>query len=481
MKRLPAVLLLIATAYADTARDAALDRAHASVRAAIPKAEADPSRPAYHFRPPAQWMNDPNGPLYHNGYYHVFYQHNPYGDVWGHMHWGHARSRDLVTWEHLPIALWPSEDKGEAHVFSGCGRINGDGVPMLFYTSVAPDPKKRPNQQWAAIGSPDLITWEKHPDNPILDLSTHGGPIFGDSWRDPFIFDAGNRTFMVLGADTADEAVIPLYESTSPTLDKWVYKGILYRKPKTEVPFFECPNFFPLGDKWMLIYSPYRPLEYVVGSFNLDSLQFTPENHGVLDIGSFYASNIVFDPSRCVLLGWVRGFKEGLGWNGCMSLPRILTLGPDLLPRQTPLPALESLRAAPAQPVRSSVSFADISVGPMSEVTQSFSMKHGGSARIELTPLGDGSPIAITFGIDGVRVGDLYTAWPGGFVPEAVSYRLYLDNTVLELYVNDGVIAITRVIDYAPRGYRAYVTAESPAELGGIEVYPMKSVWSTAP
>lgn len=87
-----------------------------AVTAAVPKAESVPSRPVFHFRPPAQWMNDPNGVIHHRCWYHVFYQHNPYADKWGHMHWGHARSRDLVRWEHLPIALWPSLEVGDAKV-----------------------------------------------------------------------------------------------------------------------------------------------------------------------------------------------------------------------------------------------------------------------------------------------------------------------------------------------------------------------------
>jgi beta-fructofuranosidase len=137
----------------------------ASVAEAVPRAEADPTRPVYHFRPPAYWMNDPNGPIYHKGYYHMFYQHNPYGDQWGNMHWGHARSRDLVRWEHLPIALWPSKEVGEEHVFSGCALINNQGQPMIFYTSIAQGKSAGEYaEQWAAIGDDSLIHWQNiHP------------------------------------------------------------------------------------------------------------------------------------------------------------------------------------------------------------------------------------------------------------------------------------------------------------------------------
>ena len=115
-------------------------RATSRVQAAISKAQADPTRPVYHFLAPAQWMNDVNGPIFHKGYYHVFYQLNPDNEGYDHqeadMHWGHTRSCDLVHWEYLPIALWPSQEQGEKHCASGCTVINDLGQPMAFYTSM---------------------------------------------------------------------------------------------------------------------------------------------------------------------------------------------------------------------------------------------------------------------------------------------------------------------------------------------------------
>src|SRR5690606_23404893 len=115
--------------------------------------------------------------------------------------------------------------------------------------------------------------------------------------------------------------------------------GVLYRQPKTSVQFFECPNFFPLDDKWVLIYSAYKPLRYIIGSFNAETYTFTPEKESTLDYGSFYASNISVDQKTepIILVGWVRGFKEGLGWNGCMSSPRRLWIGSDGYLRQFPM------------------------------------------------------------------------------------------------------------------------------------------------
>src|SRR5882672_12512716 len=101
----------------------ALARATAAVQAATPRAQADPARPIFHVTSPAQWVNDPNGPIFYKGFYHLFYQLHPFSDESGPKYWGHVRSCDLAKWEPLPIALWPSIEAGEAEVWSGCCTI----------------------------------------------------------------------------------------------------------------------------------------------------------------------------------------------------------------------------------------------------------------------------------------------------------------------------------------------------------------------
>lgn len=485
-----AIALLCVAACADEYRDAALKRAEDSVKAATEKANKDPSRPVYHFRPPANWMNDPNGTIFHNGYYHLFYQHNPYGDAWGHMHWGHARSKDLVHWEHLPIALWPSEDKGEAHVFSGCAAINGDGVPMLFYTSVSSAEKKRPNEQWAAIGDADLIKWEKHPKNPILDVKSIPFEI-GPDWRDPFIFKAEGRTFIVCGADTKDEAIILIFEAETPQLDKWVYRGILYRQPKSSIQFFECPNFFPLDGKWILIFSPYKPLRYFVGSFDLNSYSFTPEKEGTLDYGSFYASNVYLprDSEPTVLVGWMRGFKEGLGWNGCMSLPRELSIASDGYLYQAPIKALKSLEALPGphDPKHSS-RFTAYSISSASNTEVNARVNSGGSIIVTMTPRTAGStPVTIKLQLDGITVDGAEAKWNEPASARNIVAWCDIDRTLLELtstsYVSDwksrtGTLNVSKVIDYSPDGYDVRVDALGESQLVGGSCGNRKPIWS---
>src|SRR5580658_5397368 len=165
---LPGFLTAVLGARAETA-DQAIVRATAAVQTATPRAQADPSHPVFHIASPAQWMNDPNGPVYYKGCYHLFYQLTPFSDESGVKYWGHVRSRDLVKWENLPIAIAPSSDLGEESIWSGCCTINALGQPMIFYTSIGQG--KSPFDQavqWAATGDDDLIHWQKSPANPVL-------------------------------------------------------------------------------------------------------------------------------------------------------------------------------------------------------------------------------------------------------------------------------------------------------------------------
>jgi hypothetical protein len=106
---------------------AAISKAMEGIQKSVPIAKADPSRPVYHMMPEAQRMNDPIGAFFADGWFHVFYQSNPYDTGWGHMHWGHARSRDNVIWERLPVAVWPTTEKGEDHCYSGSTVKDGYG------------------------------------------------------------------------------------------------------------------------------------------------------------------------------------------------------------------------------------------------------------------------------------------------------------------------------------------------------------------
>jgi beta-fructofuranosidase len=448
-------------------------QAMAALQAAIPLAAADPDRPIYHFRPPANWTNDPNGTIYFRGWHHLFYQLNPSAPRAGNQHWGHARSRDLVNWEHLPIAIWPSTDRGERAIFSG-GAITGpDGNVRLFYTSIGhPTP-----QQWMAVPLDDeLVGWEKPAFNPVLTLEAHGSTQVSQ-WRDPFLFREGGRTYMVLGGNLNNSrgagGVTLLYRAANAEMTKWEYLGVLHHYNDRQIWNVECPNFFKLENKWVLLMSPQQPCEYFIGEFDVSRPRFTPEAHGVLDAGNSYASNISADErGRTILWLWGRtNTNPEKGWNGVMVMPRILSIGADGLLRQVPAAEFEALRG-PAV----SVPDTEIGLGTVVPVEQvrgdalelQAELVMGGAAEVgfDVRRSADGKAgVAIRVSRNGsLTVGAIRTPIARGL--DRYHMRVFLDRRVIEVYVGDGEAALYSTVDAGPQDLGVAIVASAAAGRG---------------
>jgi len=306
-------------------------------------------KPQYHFLPENNWMNDPNGPIYYKGKYHLFYQYNPNDYHWNTMHWGHAVSEDLVHWEHLPIALFPSNELGETHCFSGCAIINDEGLPTIFYTSIGENERNAQvgAQQWMAVSHDDMITWEKYKSNPVMKSSIHGTMDIKE-WRDPFIWKENEVWYMVLGGGRDEKGCVLIYSSDN--LIDWKFLNTMFEAP--DFKFLECPNMLKFGNKYVLIYSPSDIVRYHVGILNKD-FTFTSECEGILDNSGwegFYAPNTLIDPQgRKIVWGWMtdnsRGEFDGAnGWSGAQSVPRVLTLETDNSLKMEPIPEYKMLR-----------------------------------------------------------------------------------------------------------------------------------------
>lgn len=310
----------------------------------------DLHRTQYHFQPPLNWMNDPNGFIQWNGKYHLFYQHNPFGPLWGNMHWGHTASDDLIHWEDLPIALAPTAGgPDEAGCFSGCAVNNG--VPTFIYTGTRGQWHEI-QTQCIATGDNDLIQWQKHLGNPVLAEVPAVANQTRD-FRDPYVWKEADAWYMVVGSRVQDVGgAVFLYRSAD--LLKWEYLHPLLIGDKIRNGgIWECPNFFKLGDKWVLIVSAHVEVAvdivlYFVGDF--ENHQFTPTYEGVLDYGQLYAPlSMLDDQHRRILIGWLRESRspqklEAAGWSGVQSIPRILTLENQQLIMK-PVPALASARS----------------------------------------------------------------------------------------------------------------------------------------
>ena len=277
----------------------------------------------YHFEPKKGWMNDPNGLCRFDGKYHAFFQYNPFARVWGRMHWGHAVSEDLVNWEELPIALFPDKDyESSGGCYSGSA-IEKDGVLYLFYTSVS----EKLGQTQSVATSRDGIRFEKYGNNPVIAAAPKDG---SREFRDPKVFEFGGKYMMVCGSGKDGVGKILLFESED--LLNWSYKGVLF-EDKSCGKVLECPDFFKLGEDYVLMFSVMKKQLYstvfVVGSF--DGENFVEKYRVSPEAGPhFYAPQTFFDGSRRIMIGWMYSWTKAPDKNadyaGALSAPRELKI-----------------------------------------------------------------------------------------------------------------------------------------------------------
>lgn len=298
------------------------------------KFKDDFHRPIFHYLPPANWINDPNGVIQWQGRYHLFFQYNPDAAIHRNMHWGHAVSDDLIHWQDLPIALAPTPNSpDEAGIFSGSA-INNNGQPVIFYTGVRGSNYEEQNQ-CMAIGSPDLLHWEKHPSNPVIaEVPEEAGQ--NTDFRDPFVWQGPDGWYMLVGSGIVDRGgTVFLYHSTD--LVNWTYlHPLLTGQKEKNGAIWECPNFFQIdAERWVLIISAHTgyavgTVKYFVGTYQ--NRQFTPIHSGDLDMAYLYAPlTLEDDQGRRLMWGWLReGRPEAVhakaGWAGVQSIPRQLSL-----------------------------------------------------------------------------------------------------------------------------------------------------------
>lgn len=290
-------------------------------------------------------MNDPNGFIQWGNDYHLFYQHNPNGPFWGDIHWGHAVSKDLVHWQDLPVALLPIRGApDEEGCFSGSA-VDDHGTPTLIYTGMF----QNRQTQCVATSNDQLLTWKPDPGNPVL--AEVPPDMRSEDFRDPFVWRDGELWYMALGTGRkAGGGAALLYRSLN--LREWEYlHPLLEGKLEDTGEIWECPNFFPLGDKYVLIVSvwPKAYVYYFVGTY--DNQRFVPEVEGKLDHnGSFYAPLSTLDKrGRRLMVGWLdegRSLEaqKAASWAGVLSLPQTVELAPTGRLLVRPAPELEVLR-----------------------------------------------------------------------------------------------------------------------------------------
>jgi beta-fructofuranosidase len=343
---------------------------------AMPLSTKGRFRQKYHFMAPSGWINDPNGCIWYQGRYHLFYQHNPYAPVWGAMHWGHAVSADLLHWEHEPIALAPSEiydDHPQSGVFSGSAIEFGKDLAVL-YTGTAKHRQSLTQTQCLALSRDGGRTFTKYIGNPVI-----GEPPPGVSpdFRDPRMFCFGEWYYAVLGASLGKgawqggEGCACLYHSKD--LKHWEYHGIIARSNGKFGSMWECPDIFLLDGKWVLTFSPMfmgdRKTVYLIGEMNFETPEFIVENEGEIDWGfDYYAVQSFLDgKGRRIFMAWQNGWDWMPWWNGHGPTEKEFWRGTMALPRKVFLDQKNRLVSAPVEELeslcRSTWEGQDITVG----------------------------------------------------------------------------------------------------------------------
>jgi len=441
-------------------------------------------RPQFHFSPSRGWNNDPNGMVYYNGEYHLFFQHNPFGIKWGNMHWGHAVSKDLVHWRELPIALYPNSLNDM--VFSGGGLVDQgntagfktgkEDVIVVSFTSTG-------RGECIAYSNDCGRHFEEYGGNPIL---KHRG-------RDPKIiwYKPENKWVMVVYDEEGNSRRYAFYESKD--LKSWKYLSAIEG-------FFECPDFFELpvdGDennrKWVLYGAAWREDEegngyatrssYMIGSF--DGKHFNPET-GIIDghLGpNFYAAQTFSNVpgGRKLMIGWMSGVEFPLmPFSQCMTIPLELSL-------RTTSKGIRLFFTPPAE-ITSLYSGKKV-YGNQLNIAEANNLFKCVSAELldinlEIEHAKNGEIMLIVRALPIIynfETHELTSQGKTGIlepVDGKINLRILVDRSVIEIFGNDGLVAIAAGGDiFAEDDNKILLKGENQVKIFSLKINEMQSAW----
>jgi fructan beta-fructosidase len=484
-----------------------------------------PWRPQYHFTPPHNFMNDPNGMVFYKGEYHLFYQYNLEGQVWGHMSWGHAVSTDMVHWQHLPLAI--PEDPNYM-IYSGSAVVdwnNSSGLcksadpkdPSCLIAIYAADYHQKREKMHIAYSNDRGRTWTNYAGNPVIDVDA-------EDFRDPKVFWYAPQNKWVLVAVLADHRKAVLFSSTD--LKNWA-KMSEFGPAGDDTGQWECPDLIELpveGTKekrWVLIINrnPGAPaggtgVRYLIGQF--DGTRFVEqESEGQklwADYGKdFYATNSFNDmptgDDRKIWMGWISNWlyakdEPTVLWRGAQSIPRKLALrliGGQMLMVQTPVHELQSLRGKPfhvkdVTVARSNSKLARAHVkGECYEIEAELEPGDRGEIGFRLrTSQGVATVVGIvpatsSLYVDRTESGDVSFSkdFSGRFSTllndtKRVKLHIFVDRSSVEVFANDGEKVMTDRIYPPPAstGIEVYSTSKE-GKVVSLKVWQLQSIWST--
>lgn len=441
-------------------------------------------RPLFHVTGAVGWINDPNGFGMYKGEYHLFYQYHPYSNQWGPMHWGHVKSDDFVKWTRLPVAMAPDEKYDSVGCFSGSSLELSDGRHLLIYTGVskrvdAEGKEHEYQQQCVAIG--DGVDYEKVACNPVI--STEMLPPGGNTtdFRDPKIWKEGNCYYVAVANRAADGCgQILLYESEDAV--SYRLKGVVDQSAGQLGRMWECPDYFALGDKKILIISPQEMtgdgMEIHPGNNSLfvvgeapDWIDFKRESMQQIDYGmDFYAPQTMRTADgRRMMIAWMQSWdtchyaSNEYNYYGEMTFPRELICENGEV-RQQPAREIEKYYGDRVEykgvEIKDEISLLDVE-GRAFDMTVCVSdMKSDSVFEIKLAK-DDEHEVSVEFDCrkhiiklnrtrDGITADILaMREFPAELINGRLKLRLLMDRHSLELFVNEGRRVATMKI-FAP-------------------------------
>ncbi|UJH66289.1 glycoside hydrolase family 32 protein [Allomuricauda sp. SCSIO 65647] len=484
------------------------------------KVYQEPFRPQFHFSPPTSWMNDPNGLVYHDGIYHLFYQYYPDATVWGPMHWGHAISENMVHWQNRPIALYPD---GQGFIFSGSavvdenntsGFAEGGKVPLVAiytYHSMQGEKGGRKDFQTQAIAYSldNGETWTKYEGNPVI-----GNTAIKD-FRDPKVFwhDATQSWIMALVA--GDHA--KFYRSTN--LKEWNHISDFGEEQGAHGGVWECPDLFPLKvagtdeTKWVLIISigsggpnGGSGTQYFVGDFDGTTFSSDQQEYKWLDWGTDNYAGVTYNntPGDRIFIGWMSNWQYAVltptsTWRSAMTLPRELSLrkfGDDYMLANYPVAAMDELTVPVEKTdmVLEAAATKEIFHADLNQSDISFTTE---GRDFRLTLMNDkGENLKVTFDaashlviVDRTESGAVDFQQEFGNklhymnvrqLPESdYEVRLWVDASSVELFINKGQFVMTQQI-FPTKDYTKMLienTSDSTIELKDFSISSVGSIW----
>lgn len=465
-------------------------------------------KPVFHVTPPIGWMNDPNGFSVFQGKIHLFYQYHPYSDVWGSMHWGHYISEDFIEWEELPVAMAPDMDYDAGGCFSGSAIETAKGH-ALFYTGVMEKEKEDGGkevvqQQCLAIG--DGIHYQKVMENPVILAGQLPDGFSREDFRDPKVWQESDTYYIVAGnKNEKQNGQVVLFASKD--LKTWQYVSVLADNRGKYGKMWECPDFFSLGQKYILVVSPQEmqadgeefyngnQVAALIGEYDRKNHHLQEEQVISLDYGTdFYApQTLKTQDGRRIMIAWMQSWDVNLKpsrqkWNGMMTVPRQLELRDNRLYQQ-PVRELEQYRTEPVVYTDREISgkcqlpdirgrVLDLTVELLEGDYQKFSVSFAGNKKYHT----DFCYIPATQTIEFDRS---YTGIQRDAVCQRsmkikraegnLKLRFLLDKFSVELFVNDGMQTFTSIF-YTPLEAEDIVFACDKTARVNIEKYTITKV-----